>query len=564
MRVDPKAILLEDVVGQISAKNCEMQVVTESKGSSGGKVVRLRGKFAEADVPTKNRRVYGRKLWEDNIKRLKESMSAKGVKGELDHPHDGKTRLSRCALYLTDLELKENGEVWGEIEIFPDKPGTPAAQLHSILESGGSVGVSSRGFGLTETDQKGNTIVKEGTYRLDAFDAVEDPAVGDAYPKVYHEDVQNDEGEEMTLEELKSKHPELVSAIAEEASKRALAEGKRSIAQDVAETVERKVASIREDVKRELLADPSVALSKSIVEEIAERIRPLVGATAVDHSVTQELAELRAKAAKQETQLKEAVDKVRQAGVRAYLHTELSYDPCGDSIAAMLGEAVLDMDLREVETKVTALRETMTAQGMKPGRVSLEDVDRLAKNAATEIAKYKTALTEAETKATSLEETVTKLKSALIESERRASSAKSVTATESATISMLRDKLTEADSRIEELELAVEVERLIADRPDRDAIRDRLLECADIEDATDLLERMRAPRRSWRGIGMSRVQEAAKGRGREMLDSSELGGETVNAPVVTKKDQPVSVNPVLAEELGSVGLTVEDVNPVLG
>lgn len=567
MKVDPKAILLEDVVGEISASSCVMTVVTESKsGAKEGKVVRLRGKFAEADTPTKNKRVYGRKLWESNITRLKDSMAAKRVKGEVDHPHDGKTRLSRCALYVTDLEIRENGEIWGEMELFPDKPGTPAAQLHSIIESGGTVGVSSRGFGLTETDAKGNTIVKEGTYRLDAFDVVEDPAVGDAFPRVYYEDVAGQEdarGEEMsitTVEELKSAHPDLVKAIAEEASRAALDGGKKALAQEVAESVERKMGAIREEMRREMLADPNVALSKSIVEEIAAKLRPLVGASSADAGLVNEVTELRVKVPRLEKSLTEAQDKIRHAQVGAYLRTELAYDPCGDAIASMLGEAVLEMELSEVEAKVASLRAAMKAQGMKPGKLTMEDMDRIGAEATKRIGDLQAALAEATSKLAPLTEEVSTLKSRLEETKRQASSVKAASVEETTMAEVYKVRLEEEEERAERLEFALEVERLIASRPDRAEIRGRLLECSDIDDAADLLRNMREPRRSWRGVPIAKVREAAaKGRGREVMDESELGD--LRDVVVESKDQTKGVGSVLDQDLGSVGLTVRDILP---
>jgi hypothetical protein len=154
---------------------------------SEGKTV-ARGEFARCDVPTQNGRTYPRGVYEREIKKLQESVNSRRAFGELDHPEDGKTKLSRVSHVITKLEIDKNGVVIGEAEIL----NTPNGQtLKAILDSGAEVGVSSRGFGSTRSLPDGSQMVGED-FTLRSFDFVADPAMKCAYPQIFSEDVDTD------------------------------------------------------------------------------------------------------------------------------------------------------------------------------------------------------------------------------------------------------------------------------------------------------------------------------------------------------------------------------------
>lgn len=149
-----------------------------SEDAQGGRMI-FRGQFALADVKTANNRVYGRSLWEREIQKLQQPIKENKVYGEVDHPADGRTKLSRAAIRILSLELQEDGQITGSALVMDTASGK---DLKAIVDSGGAVGVSSRGYGSV-VSQDGVEMVQDD-YTLDTFDMVCDPAQMTAYPEV--------------------------------------------------------------------------------------------------------------------------------------------------------------------------------------------------------------------------------------------------------------------------------------------------------------------------------------------------------------------------------------------
>jgi hypothetical protein len=133
----------------------------------------VRGEFARAGVPTANKRVYPRRLWEREFERLREAMRNRSLVGELNHPADGRADLFRTSHLVTGLTLTPEGVVLGEAEVMPELPGGKV--VAAIYKRNGKVGVSSRGFGSTQVTESGDELVQED-YQLVTFDFVADPA----------------------------------------------------------------------------------------------------------------------------------------------------------------------------------------------------------------------------------------------------------------------------------------------------------------------------------------------------------------------------------------------------
>ena len=152
-----------------------------SESKDGGKLV-ARGEFGRADVATQNGRLYPRKLWEREISRIQKAIAEGKVMGQLEHPTDGKTALSRVSHIITGLEIHDDGRIIGEARILDNEHGR---QLRSILEGGGSVGISSRGMGSTAMESTGEVV--QDDYQYMTHDFVADPAVITSYPKFVSE-----------------------------------------------------------------------------------------------------------------------------------------------------------------------------------------------------------------------------------------------------------------------------------------------------------------------------------------------------------------------------------------
>jgi len=174
---DKRVRLLIDTT---SVLNKDGRLVVESK--VGGKVI-LRGELGRAGMPTSNNRIYPEAVLNREIGRLQKEASERRLYGELDHPADGRTQFQRVSHRITSISMESDGRIMGEIEIIPTSRGK---DLVAIVESGGAVGVSSRGTGTTHKREDGSDIVNED-YTLITYDVVADPAHAGAYPEVFFE-----------------------------------------------------------------------------------------------------------------------------------------------------------------------------------------------------------------------------------------------------------------------------------------------------------------------------------------------------------------------------------------
>lgn len=137
---------------------------------------RFRGKFQEAEAVNKNKRIYPYAVLEDNVKKLKPIIEARGLVGELDHPADSIIHFEKCSHVITKLWWEGNS-LMGEGEIL----NTPHGRiLKSLLNDGVRIGISSRGVGNGRNDENGILVIGE-SYKLITFDAVADPSTYSAF-----------------------------------------------------------------------------------------------------------------------------------------------------------------------------------------------------------------------------------------------------------------------------------------------------------------------------------------------------------------------------------------------
>lgn len=144
----------------------------------------IKGKFSECDVENANGRTYTRKLMESILSsdEIKSQLADRQMLGELGHPEDRvETMLKEVSHVVTKLELKPNGEIYGEAEVLD----TPNGQiLKTLYEANIKLGISSRGCIPEESDfiyKEGKAFVPDD-YELVSFDVVLTPSCFGAYP----------------------------------------------------------------------------------------------------------------------------------------------------------------------------------------------------------------------------------------------------------------------------------------------------------------------------------------------------------------------------------------------
>ena len=255
---------------------------------------------------------------------------------------DGRTRLQRVSHVITQLDVSKT-QVIGEAHPID----TPNGRiLIALAKAGIVVGVSSRGYGSTNTRHDGVEEVADD-YRLDTYDFVFQPADETAYPNVYTEEkrlVQNleDGTMELTLEVLKEKYPELVEMISNElrgtllseeehrtsAVTEAVAETERRVERrlkeqfsaDILKHVERVQEQAVEQARSEAASDPTVAGALGIVEQIATIISPFGASTHQREAIAEReerIAKLEASLAERELEVHKSAKEAKEMGVLA-------------------------------------------------------------------------------------------------------------------------------------------------------------------------------------------------------------------------------------------------------
>lgn len=316
-----------------------------------------RGEFARCDVPTQNGRTYPRGVYEREIKKLQESVNSRRAFGELDHPEDGKTKLSRVSHVITKLEIDKNGVVIGEAEIL----NTPNGQtLKAILDSGAEVGVSSRGFGSTRSLPDGSQMVGED-FTLRSFDFVADPAMKTAYPQIFSEDVDVDFPAGVVLDEypqlaedIRNREREAAKRDAEAAVSTMIEANEQKVRAEMREAFEKQLSeavvgvreSISEGLREEFGSDPAIGGARAVLHKIASLVGSFVNEGTDDVALRDALRERDLKIASMKEGLDKATDIARRASHALVVEQRIGGHPMGERIRKVLGD-ISAFDSRE-------------------------------------------------------------------------------------------------------------------------------------------------------------------------------------------------------------------------
>lgn len=457
--------------GKLLVDSCPIRLQLIEDGRDGGRVV-VRGEFARSGVATENKRVYPRDLWDREIKRLNAPMKERRVFGELDHPNDGRTQLTRASHLLTGLQVMDDGIVMGEAEVMDTARGR---DLKAMLQAGAKVGISSRGYGSTRTNQKGEEVVQED-YQLVTFDFVAEPADSTAYPEVFSEDKETPMGSEAQKADDKKKAEEFAARVEQEIQDKEKETDESLTAQferDILSNLGKLSAEARERIRSEVMADPSVGRAKTAIEAIKDILRPFVlpeDAQVVARQKDEEIGRLQAAIKERDLKLKEATNQIeqlaglaREAGYKFFLERALAGNPDKGLVVKVLGDLKQFENADALKAKVESI---------------LQDLG--TKRAAEEQARQEAAEKEKEAQEAA-------------EKERERSKA------ESRSLQSQIDKLTEALEKSLEanklLGLQVYAEKRLANHPQAVKLR-KLIESAEPttkEEIEALIEQQREP-----------------------------------------------------------------------
>ena len=141
----------------------------------------VEGILATAEVKNGNGRYYSKDLWEREINKYKVLVDENRAMGELDHPDSTIINLQNVSHNISEMWW-DGDNVMGKIEILPTPNGNI---LKALVESGITVGVSSRGMGSLE--QKGELMEVQDDFELLCWDFVSTPSNPDSFMHLVRE-----------------------------------------------------------------------------------------------------------------------------------------------------------------------------------------------------------------------------------------------------------------------------------------------------------------------------------------------------------------------------------------
>jgi len=148
--------------------------IKESKKSNDGKI-RMKGILQKADTINQNGRIYPQIILEREVRNYQKFIAENRALGECDHPDSSVVELKNVSHIIREAYMEED-ICYGIVELL----NTPAGKiLQSLVESGVTLGISSRGVGSTKSD--GNYDVVQDDFQLICWDFVSEPSTPGAF-----------------------------------------------------------------------------------------------------------------------------------------------------------------------------------------------------------------------------------------------------------------------------------------------------------------------------------------------------------------------------------------------
>lgn len=173
----------------------------------------IEGIFMQGGIANRNRRIYPKDTLVNEAKRYaKELVETKRAYGELGHPIGPTINLDRVSHRIVELkQIGESGDIYGKAQLLDTPMGNIA---RGIIESGGVLGVSTRGMGSIKEGKDGLKEVQNDFFLATAADIVADPSAPDAFVNGIMESVEWVYGKNGQLEKhVVEAHDEIEKAV---------------------------------------------------------------------------------------------------------------------------------------------------------------------------------------------------------------------------------------------------------------------------------------------------------------------------------------------------------------
>src|SRR6056300_961594 len=140
-----------------------------------GQPLIMKGILQKAETLNQNGRVYPKAILEREIRNYQKFIQENRALGELDHPDSSVVELKNASHNIKEAYMEGN-VVYGTVEIL----NTPSGKiLQSLVESGVTLGISSRGVGSTRS--QGDKQIVQDDFQLICWDFVSEPSTPGAF-----------------------------------------------------------------------------------------------------------------------------------------------------------------------------------------------------------------------------------------------------------------------------------------------------------------------------------------------------------------------------------------------
>ncbi|MBP04977.1 MAG: primosomal protein [Euryarchaeota archaeon] len=152
----------------------DSKMVAESRLENAGKIM-MKGILQKANTLNQNGRIYPLPILEREVRNYQKFIEEKRALGECDHPESSVVELKNASHIIREAYM-EGDVCWGTVELLD----TPSGKiLQSLVESGVTLGISSRGVGSTR--REGDYQVVQDDFQLICWDFVSEPSTPGAF-----------------------------------------------------------------------------------------------------------------------------------------------------------------------------------------------------------------------------------------------------------------------------------------------------------------------------------------------------------------------------------------------
>lgn len=152
---------------------CDKEIIKENKEKFGK--IMLKGIIQRSNTLNQNGRVYPRSILQREIENYQKLIRENRALGECDHPDSSVIELKNASHIVREAYM-QGDDVYGTIEVLD----TPSGKIiQSLIESGVTLGISSRGVGSTSSN--GDSQVVQDDFQLICFDMVSEPSTPGAF-----------------------------------------------------------------------------------------------------------------------------------------------------------------------------------------------------------------------------------------------------------------------------------------------------------------------------------------------------------------------------------------------